>query len=263
MDSNPSSKADTSDGGLIRLESVTKRFGRLLVLDAVDLNIRKGESTVVIGESGSGKSVMLKHIVGLLRPDSGRVYYNETRMDMMSERELAAVRKDFGFVFQMSALFDSLSAAENVAFPLREHANLDETEIERIVKEKLAVVGLDGVQPKRPAELSGGQRKRVAVARAISLSPSVILYDEPTTGLDPIRAEAINDLIIKLKRELSVTSIVVTHDMHSAHRIGDRIVMLYQGRFIADGTPDEIKATDDPRVRSFVDAAGDNGRVLE
>jgi phospholipid/cholesterol/gamma-HCH transport system ATP-binding protein len=237
---------------LIELRNVHKRFGRLVVLNGVSLSIEEGQSLVVIGASGSGKSVMLKHIVGLLKPDKGEVWYDGRRIDTASERELDAVRQEFGFLFQMGALFDSLSVGENVAFPLVEHTRKTPDEIARLVKQKLAMVGLDGTQKKMPGELSGGQRKRVALARAIALGPRVILYDEPTTGLDPIRADVINELILKLKRELNVTSIVVTHDMQSAFKVGDRIVMLHEGKLIFDGTPQEIQKSEVPVVRRFV-----------
>ena len=243
---------------LIELRNVHKRFGRLVVLNGVSLSIEEGQSLVVIGASGSGKSVMLKHIVGLLKPDRGEVWFDGERIDTYSEREMDAIRQQFGFLFQMGALFDSLDVEDNVAFPLVEHTHKPGAEISRIVAQKLAMVGLDGTQKKMPAELSGGQRKRVALARAIALGPRVILYDEPTTGLDPIRSDVINELILKLKRELSVTSLVVTHDMNSAFKVADRIVMLHEGKLIFDGSPDEIQQSDVPVVRRFVQGeAGD------
>jgi len=261
MVENPNS----NDEAIIRLVNVHKRFVRLEVLRGVDLLLRRGETTVVIGESGSGKSVLLKHITGLLRPDRGEVYYQGKRIDMMSEKELVEARKNFGFLFQLGALFDSLSVAENVAFPVVEHTRMSRRQIEGIVKAKLAMVGLDGLQDKRSSELSGGQKKRVALARAIAMDAEVILYDEPTTGLDPPRADVINELIIKLKHELQTTGVVVTHDMASAYKVADRIIMLYRGRFIFDGTPDQIRASDDPRVRRFIEgrASEDDMRGLE
>jgi len=237
---------------LIELRNVSKRFGRLVVLNGVSLSIEEGQSLVVIGASGSGKSVMLKHIVGLLKPDEGEVWYDGRRIDQLSSQELDKVREQFGFLFQMGALFDSLSVEANVAFPIVEHTHKSPEEIRQIVAQKLAMVGLDGTQKKMPAELSGGQRKRVALARAIAMGPRVILYDEPTTGLDPIRADVINELILKLKRELTVTSIVVTHDMSSAFKVADRIVMLHEGKLIIDGPPQEIQKSDVPVVRRFV-----------
>ncbi|HTW95543.1 MAG TPA: ABC transporter ATP-binding protein [Tepidisphaeraceae bacterium] len=237
---------------LIELRHVTKRFGRLLVLNNLDFNVEAGTSVVVIGGSGSGKSVLLKHIVGLLRPDAGEAWFSGQRIDNLNEYRLSDIRQRFGFLFQMGALFDSMSVEENIAFPLVEHTRKKPEEIAFIVRQKLALVGLPDAGKKMPAELSGGQRKRVALARAIALGPEVILYDEPTTGLDPIRADAINDLILKLQHELHVTSIVVTHDMQSAFKVGDRIVMLNEGHFIFDGTPAEIRACDNPIVRRFI-----------
>lgn len=237
---------------LIEFRNVSKRFGRLVVLDRVDLDVHEGESLVIIGASGSGKSVMLKHMVALLRPDSGQVRFDGRRIDNLPERKLVPVREQFGFLFQMGALFDSMTVEENVAFPLVEHTDKPPQEIDRTVDQKLHMVGLPEVRKKVPADLSGGQRKRVALARAIALDPRVILYDEPTTGLDPIRADVINELILKLQREMKVTSVVVTHDMHSAFKVGDRIVMLHEAKLIFDGTPEETRATDNPIVRRFV-----------
>ncbi len=238
---------------VVRLVKVHKRFGELIVLNGVNLELRRGETTVIIGESGSGKSVLLNHIVRLLKPDSGEVYFHDQRIDDLPERELAVLRPRFGFLFQLSALFDSLSVAQNVAFPIVEHTKKGRTEVDEIVRHKLGMVGLDGLQDKWPAQLSGGQKKRVALARAIALDPEIVLYDEPTTGLDPPRADEINELILKLKRELGVTSVVVTHDMASARKVADRIVMLYGGEFIFDGTPESIGRSDDERVHCFVE----------
>jgi phospholipid/cholesterol/gamma-HCH transport system ATP-binding protein len=196
--------------------------------------------------------VLLKHIVGLLKPDSGEVWFDGTRVDRMPERQLMELRQRFGFLFQLGALFDSLTVGENIAFPLVEHTHKPPEEIQRIVAQKLELVGLPGFEKKMPAQLSGGQRKRVALARAIALDPEVILYDEPTTGLDPVRADVINQLIVRTKSELRVTSITVTHDMHSAFRIADRIVMLHEGKIIFDGTPMDIRQTENAIVRQFV-----------
>ena len=237
---------------LIELRNVSKRFGRLVVLNDLTLDIPEGQSLVVIGASGTGKSVLLKHIVGLLKPDKGEVWFDGKRVDTMSERELVPLREQFGFLFQMGALFDSMTVEQNVAFPLVEHTTKTRGEIEKIALQKLAMVGLPDVGKKMPAQLSGGQRKRVALARAIAMDPRVILYDEPTTGLDPIRSDVINELILKLKHEMSVTSIVVTHDMHSALKVGDRLVMLKEGKIIFDGTPDEVRNSDNPIVQRFV-----------
>jgi len=251
--------APVQNGAIIELRRASKRFGALQVLDAIDLRLDRGKTTVVIGESGTGKSVLLKHVVGLLRPDSGEVYFHGKRIDQESERDLVPVRRRFGFLFQMGALFDSMTVEENVGFPLAQHTEKAPEERRAIVAGKLRMVGLDGLQHRRPGELSGGQRKRVALARAIALDPEVVLYDEPTTGLDPVRSDVINELILKLKRELDVTSIVVTHDMTSAFKVGDRIVMLHQGKIIADGTADWFRACQDARVRRFVDGRADPG----
>jgi len=245
------------DGAIIELREVSKAFGALRVLDRVSFTLQAGQTTVVIGESGTGKSVLLKHLVALLRPDHGEVYFHGRRIDSLSERALVPIRHRFGLLFQMGALFDSMTVAENVGFPLVEHGAGTPEEIERVVAEKLRLVGLDGLQSRRPAQLSGGQRKRVALARAIAMNPEVVLYDEPTTGLDPVRADVINELILKLKRELRVTSVVVTHDMTSAFKVADRIVMLHEGHVIADGAPDWYRTCGDGRVRRFVDGKAD------
>src|SRR3954454_2454459 len=237
---------------LIELRHVSKRFGWLVVLDDVSLSIEAGKAIVIIGASGTGKSVLLKHIVGLLKPDKGEVWFDGQRIDELPERKLMDVRQRFGFLFQMGALFDSQTVLDNVAFPLVEHTKKSAEEITRIAQHKLTMVGLPEAGKKMPMELSGGQRKRVALARAIALDPDVILYDEPTTGLDPIRSDVINELIIKLQRELHTTSITVTHDMQSAFKIANRIVMLHEGKIIMDGSPDQIKTTDNEIVRRFV-----------
>lgn len=242
---------------LIELKNLRKRFGPLLVLDGVSLSVPAGQSLVILGASGSGKSVMLKHIVGLLKPDEGEVWFDDHRIDTLPERKLMEVRKRFGFLFQMGALFDSMTVAENVAFPLREHTRRSPAEIDQLVKQKLAMIGLPDVGSKMPAELSGGQRKRVALARAIALGPEVIVYDEPTTGLDPIRSDVINELILKLQRELKVTSIVVTHDMNSAMKVGNRLVMLHEGRIIEDGPPEVYRNARNEIVRRFVAGEAD------
>ena len=237
---------------LIELKHVSKAFGRLVVLDDLSLSIARGQSLVVIGASGTGKSVLLKHIVGLLKPDDGEVYFDGRRVDLMPERQLMELRQRFGFLFQMGALFDSLTVGENIGFPIQEHTHKPAAEIRDIVAHRLGMVGLPGIERKMPAELSGGQRKRVALARAIALEPEVILYDEPTTGLDPVRSDVINQLIVKLNDELKVTSITVTHDMASAFKIANRIVMLHQGKIVFDGTPREIQTSTDPAVKQFV-----------
>ena len=242
---------------LIELRNVSKRFGRLVVLNGVSLSIEEGQSLVVIGASGSGKSVMLKHIVGLLRPDRGEVWFDGRRIDPLKERDLVEVRKQFGFLFQMGALFDSINVEENVGFPLVEHTRKTLEEISEVVEQKLALVGLRDSRKKMPGELSGGQRKRVALARAIALGPRVILYDEPTTGLDPIMADVIDRLIRDLQRRLGVTSMVVTHDLKSAFAVGDRIAMLHGGKIVFAGTIDEVRNTRDPMVRQFLEGTSD------
>jgi phospholipid/cholesterol/gamma-HCH transport system ATP-binding protein len=247
------SSAREESAPVVELRGVHKRFDQLLVLRGIDLVLEPERTTVIIGESGSGKSVILKHMVRLLKPDRGEVYYRGLRIDDLSERRLASLRPGIGFLFQLNALFDSLTVGQNVAFPLIEHLRMKRKEAAEVAEEKLVMVGLPGIQGKWPAELSGGQKKRVALARSIAVNPQVILYDEPTTGLDPPRADVINELIRKLQRELGVTSVVVTHDMASARKVADRILMLYEGQFIYDGTPESIMHAVDPRVRRFVE----------
>jgi len=245
-----------ADGPVIELRRVSKSFGRQRVLDEVDLKVDRGKCTVIIGRSGTGKSVLLKHIVGILRPDRGEVYFEGQRIDRLGERALVAIRRQISFVFQLNALFDSMSVLENVAFPMMENSEvrLDKQEIRKLAARCLGMVGLAGFEKKRPAELSGGEKKRVALARAIALDPppKVILYDEPTAGLDPQRSDVINKLIRQLQREVQVTSVVVTHDMKLTAEVGDRVLMIRNARFIADGTPDEIERMEDPFVRRFV-----------
>ena len=239
--------------GVIVLENICKRFGPHQVLDNISLAIEKGKTTVVIGPSGCGKTVLVKHLIVLLRPNSGQVYFKNRRIDNLSENELNRVRTQYGFLFQGGALFDSLSVTENIIFPIKQHCKItDWNEVEELVKAKLAMVGLDGYQNQFPANLSGGQRKRVALARAIAMNPEVVLYDEPTTGLDPIRSDVINELVLKLQRELGVTSVVVTHDMTSAYKVADRIIMLHKGKIIADGDADHIRNHPHPIVQQFI-----------
>lgn len=237
---------------MIEIIDLHKAFGRNQVLRGANLKVEKGESMVVIGGSGSGKSVLIKHIIGTLKPDSGSVLIDGVDIAKLSENELYETRKRFGMLFQMAALFDSMKVWENVAFALMRHGKLKEKDAKEIASEKLRMVGLMGVEDLMPSELSGGMKKRVGLARAIAHSPEILLYDEPTTGLDPIMADAINDLIIDMKQKLSVTSVAITHDMHSAYKIADRIAMLYEGRIVAAGTPDEIKNTDNAIVRQFI-----------
>jgi phospholipid/cholesterol/gamma-HCH transport system ATP-binding protein len=244
---------------IIETRNLTKRFEEKVVLDSVSLAIEKGKTTVVIGPSGCGKTVLIKHFIVLMRPSEGEVHFKGQRVDHQSERHLNEVRTHFGYLFQEGALFDSMTVAENILFPIRQHSRIrDWRKLDEIVKVKLAMVGLDGFQDYYPARLSGGQRKRVALARAIALNPEVILYDEPTTGLDPIRSDIINELILKLERELGVTTIVVTHDMKSAYKVADRIIMLHNGKVIADGDADAIRNHAHPVVQQFI-----NGQVSE
>lgn len=237
---------------IIQLIDVYKSFGDNHVLKGVNLSIERGETMVIIGGSGSGKSVILKHIIGLIRPDRGRVIVTGNDLSALKERSLDELRKKFGMLFQYAALFDSLTVLENVGFALRQQTNLDDAEIRKRAIEKLAVVGLRGIEERMPADLSGGMKKRVGLARALAMEPEILLYDEPTTGLDPIMADAINELILEMKRRLQVTGIAITHDMVSAYKIADRIAMLFQGKIQAVGTPDEIRNSTDPIVHQFV-----------
>jgi phospholipid/cholesterol/gamma-HCH transport system ATP-binding protein len=251
---------------VIRLEGVTKRFGDRAVLDKVDLSFYHGQTTVVLGRSGCGKSVLLKTIIGILRPDEGRVIVFGRDLAELSWSELEDVRLNFGMLFQGAALFDSLDVDNNVGFLLYEHTELPRAEVQDVVRMKLAQVGLAGDITKMPDQLSGGMKKRVALARAIAMDPHVILYDEPTTGLDPVSADAINDLILKIQKRFQATSIVVTHDMASANKVADRMVMLHEGRILIDDTPEAVRRSDDARVQSFIrgdaglaSAAGESG----
>jgi phospholipid/cholesterol/gamma-HCH transport system ATP-binding protein len=244
--------------GIIVLKHVTKKFGSSVVLDNITLAVEKGKTTVIIGPSGCGKTVLIKHMIVLLRPSSGQVYFKGQRIDNLDEGRLNRIRLNFGYLFQSGALFDSMTVDGNIAFPIRQHGVVDGDELKHLVKSKLEMVGLDGFQDSYPAQLSGGQRKRVALARAIALSPEVILYDEPTTGLDPIRADVINELIIKLQKELGLTSIAVTHDMTSVYKIADRIIMLHKGGIFADGDGNYIRSHPDPVVQQFI-----NGQVSD
>jgi phospholipid/cholesterol/gamma-HCH transport system ATP-binding protein len=237
---------------MIEIVDLYKSFGQKEVLRGVNLFIEKGQSMVIIGGSGSGKSVLLKHIIGLLRPDKGSVFIEGLDITKLNEKNLYKVRKKFGMLFQGAALFDSLKVWENVSFFLMRHRGISEKKAKEIAIEKLRLVGLVGIEDLMPSELSGGMRKRVGLARAIAHDPEILLYDEPTTGLDPIMADAINDLIIDLKKKLNVTSVAITHDMHSAYKIGDRIAMLYEGKIIEVGTPEEIKNSSNPIVRQFI-----------
>ncbi len=237
---------------MIEITNVHKSFGSLQVLRGVNLTVNKGESMTVIGGSGSGKSVLIKHIIGLLFPDRGQVKVAGQILNKLDDRQLNELRKKFGMLFQGAALFDSLTVWENVGFGLKQHTKLPDRKIRAIASEKLALVGLKDVEDKMPVDLSGGMKKRVGLARAIAMDAEIILYDEPTTGLDPITADAINDLIVDLRKKLGVTSVAITHDMHSAYKISDRIAMLYKGEIQEIGTPDEIRSTTNPIVKQFI-----------
>lgn len=241
------------EDGILVTRNLVKRFGEAMVLDNISLAIEEGKTTVIIGPSGCGKTVFMKHLIVLERPTEGEVFFHGKRIDCLHERDLAKIRMRYGFCFQMSALFDSLTVYENIVFPVRQHYKaIDEKTLDELVKQKLAMVGMDGFQQHYPAELSGGQKKRVALARGIALNPEVILYDEPTTGLDPITSDVINELILKLQRELKITSVVVTHDMNSAYKIGDRIIMFHKGKIIADGDAEHIRNHPHDVVQQFI-----------
>ena len=242
---------------MIEVKSLEKSFGPQKVLSGVSFSIEKGESVVIIGRSGGGKSVLLKHLIALLQPDAGEVLIEGENIVAMDERQLLRVRRKFGMLFQGAALFDSLSVAENIAFAFRRDRTLPEDEIAKRVEHVLDLVDLPGIENKTPSELSGGMRKRVGLARAIVYQPAIVLYDEPTTGLDPIASDSIDKLILRVRDRLDVTSVVVTHDMRSAKRLGQRILMLHDKRIYAAGTPDEIFQSKDPVVRQFVDGISD------
>src|SRR5688500_8566531 len=238
---------------MIQLIDVSKSFGPKHVLSGFTLEVHEGEAMVIIGYSGTGKSVAIKHIVGLLDPDRGTVIVDGMEVPKLPRRELYALRARIGYVFQFAALFDSMTIGENVAMGLRKQATLDEREIEERVNEALDLVDLPNVSARFPAELSGGMRKRVGIARAIALRPKYLLYDEPTTGLDPVTSAVIDELMIRMREKLGVTSIVITHDMRSAYRVGTRIAMLYDGRIRQVGTVEEIRNSTDPEVRQFIE----------
>ncbi len=242
---------------LVRLDNVYKSFGSLRVLNGVSLDIKRGQTTVIIGPSGTGKSVLLKLIVGLLTPDRGDAYYDGKCVNTMSASGLVGIRKEIGFLFQMSALFDSMDVGQNVEFPLVEHTRMTEAQRDERVDRVLRMVGLSGLQRKWASSMSGGQKKRVALARAIVLEPRLVMYDEPTTGLDPIRADLINELIIALNTKFGITSIVVTHDMASAAKIADRMLLLYDGNIICDGDPETFLRSENPLVQRFIQGQAD------
>lgn len=237
---------------MIRLIDLQKSFKEQKVLDGINLHCRKGEITVLIGRSGGGKSVTLKHIIGLLRPDSGEVLIDGEDITKMNSVALNQIRRKFGMLFQDGALFDSMTVGDNVAFPMKESRRFTAKEIEEKVRESLAEVGLHGVEQKMPSELSGGMRKRAALARAIVLEPSILLYDEPTTGLDPIMTDSINKLIKRTHEHMKHTAFIISHDIEAAMRIADQVAVLYKGRIIAAGKPEEISASRDPFISAFI-----------
>ena len=242
---------------MIRIIDLHKSFGPKTVLRGVNLTIKKGETMVVIGQSGSGKSVLIKHLIGLLKPDSGEIYIDDVEITHLHDDELMRVTRKFGLLFQGAALFDSMTVAENVRFGVERYTRLSEEEIGKRVTESLGLVGLSEAERLMPYELSGGMKKRVGLARAIAYRPEIMLYDEPSTGIDPIRADAINDLINKLKCDLGITSVAITHDMVSSYKIADRIAMLYDGEIIEVGTPAEIRGSENAIIQQFIHGQAD------
>lgn len=240
---------------MIKVVNLYKYFGERLILNNINLEVKKGETLVIIGGSGSGKSTLLKLLIGLLRPDKGEIFIDNKEISQMTETQLDEVRLNMGMVFQYSALFDSMTVGDNISFGLREHRKLTNKQINEIVEEKLKLVELSGFAAFMPNELSGGMKKRVSLARAIAFEPQILLYDEPSSGLDPVTSAKIDELIVQMQKLLGVTSIVVTHDMNSAFYIADRIAMLYQGEMIAVGTPDEIRNSTDSRVLEFINVS--------
>lgn len=240
----------------IRFDRVSKSFGRLKVLDEVSLEVPLGKTLCVLGRSGTGKSVLIKSLVGLIRPDAGRIYVEEEEITGLAAHELARVRKRMGFLFQYSALFDSISAGENVAFPLRRHTRLPETDIREQAERKLARVGLEGIYSKMPSEISGGMRKRVGLARALALDPPILLADEPSSGLDPVTSREIDELFLDLKHQEGTTMVIVTHNIPSARRVGDELAVLHQGRILARGTAGRLEQSEHQMVREFMESQG-------
>lgn len=238
---------------MIKITELRKQFGKKKVLDGVNLDIEAGKITVIIGRSGEGKSVLIKHIIGLLAPDSGTIFFEDRELTAMKEKEFNELRKRFGMLFQGGALFDSMTVAENVGFPLVEHTDLNDADILKIVGDKLRRVGLVGIENMMPSELSGGMKKRVGLARAIVMDPEIVLFDEPTTGLDPIMSDSIADLVLETQRALKTTYILITHDIPFTYKIADKIAMLHEGRIIEQGTVEEMKANQNPIVRQFLE----------
>lgn len=242
---------------VIKSENVVKKFGDRIVLNGVSLEIYRGEIFVIMGGSGCGKSTFLRHLIGALKPDEGRISLLGKELSVLGEDELDVVKKKIGMSFQSSALFDSMTVGENVALPLKEHTKLDKSVIDIVVKMKLEMVGLRGFEDLMPSQISGGMRKRVGLARAIAMDPEIVFYDEPTAGLDPIVAGVIDKLILDLSKKLAITTVAVTHDMKSVFSIADRIAMLYEGRVLEVGTPEEIKNSDNPMVQQFISGSAD------
>ena len=242
---------------MIRIVDLYKSFGGNEVLRGVNLQFKHGETLVIIGQSGCGKSVLLKHVIGLLKPDRGKIYVDGVDITVLDDDELHKITRRFGMLFQGTALFDSLNVGENVSFGLERYTNYSKEKIQELVKENLARVGLRRIEHLMPFELSGGMRKRVGLARAIAYNPDIILYDEPSTGIDPIRADAINDLIIRMKNEMQASELIITHDMVSAYKVADRIGMLYEGKIIEMGTPEEIRNSKNPVVQQFIHGSAD------
>jgi phospholipid/cholesterol/gamma-HCH transport system ATP-binding protein len=247
---------------MIEVRDLKKSFGSQKVLDGITFNIEPGESVAIIGRSGCGKSVLLKHLIGLIRPDSGEVIIDDEHITALDERELLKVRRKFGMLFQSAALFDSLNVAENISFVLRREGKLSQKEIDERVEEVLEMVELPGTQKKKPSELSGGMRKRVGLARAIIYKPEIVLYDEPTTGLDPIVSDSIDQLIIRVRERLKITTVVVTHDTRSMRRVGQRILMMVSGKIYAAGPPEEIFSSEDPVIHRFVNGISDPKEMI-
>lgn len=237
---------------MIRIVDLHKSFGEKRVLQGINLRLAHGETIAIIGQSGSGKSVLIKHMIGILKPDRGEIFVDGVEITRLKDDKLHKITRRFGMLFQGTALFDSMTVAQNVSFGLERYTDFSKEEIKELVEENLALVGLRGVENLMPYELSGGMKKRVGLARAIAYRPDIILYDEPSTGIDPIRADAINDLIIRMKKELKVATVIITHDMVSAYKVADRIGMLYEGKIIEMGTPEEVKNSKNPVIQQFI-----------
>ena len=246
------SALESPNGSMIAVQGLVKKIGAQEILRGVDLNVARGETLAIIGRSGGGKSVLLKHLIGLMRPNAGEIWIEGQNIIKMSERELASIRQKVGILFQGSALFDSMTVAENIAFPLKEAGQRDPKLLRKRVSEMLEIMEMPGQEDKMPVNLSGGMKKRVGLARSIVRQPSCLLYDEPTSGLDPIVSDSINKLIRRLQERLGVTSIVVTHDMKNAFHVADRIAYLHEGRIYFHGTPEELRRSNDPLIQDFL-----------